>query len=68
MTQMILTLDDNAMIPELKAALKMLRGIVSVKVKKDTPNAATIKAIKEAENGNTIKCANFEEYLKAVSE
>jgi len=32
----------------------------------DSFNDTTIKAIKEANEGNTIKCADFDDYLKKV--
>jgi hypothetical protein len=32
--------------------------------RKVNPNAVTLKAIKEAYEGNTIKCDSFQDYLK----
>lgn len=32
MKQIILTVEDNLLVPKLKAAVKMLQGVVSVKV------------------------------------
>ena len=31
-TQIIVTLDDNAMVSDIKKAIKLIRGVVSVKV------------------------------------
>ena len=33
-TQIIVTLDDNAMVSDIKKAMKLIRGVVSVKVAK----------------------------------
>lgn len=48
MKQIILTVEDNNLVPKLKAAVKLLQGVVSVKVteKTDTPkpNNKTVKS------------------------
>ena len=46
----------------------MLRGVASISETNDdtTYNEVTLKAMEEAQNGNTIKCSSFEEYLKLV--
>ena len=55
MAQLILQVEDDAMLPDLKKAVKMLRGVISVTVKKEEavsiPNKETIKAIEEARRG-----------------
>jgi hypothetical protein len=33
---------------------------------KDIPNSRTLKALLEAKEGKTIKCVDFEDYLKKV--
>ncbi|MEI8112702.1 MAG: hypothetical protein WCI54_03685 [Bacteroidia bacterium] len=33
----------------------------------NTPNIETIKAIQEAREGKTIKCVDFDDYLKKVN-
>lgn len=68
MTELIVSLEDNSMLADIKKAIRMLRGVASVRVSKipDIPNATTIKAIKELECGDTVVCENFEEYLKLV--
>lgn len=45
----------------------MIRGVVSVKGKKSTPNAKTVAAIKEARAGQGIYCGSFENYKRMVS-
>lgn len=51
MTQIILNVEDNAPIAKIKSALKLLTGVVSVKVKKEKPNKDTIASIHEAQAG-----------------
>lgn len=55
MVQLILQVEDNAQLLDLKRAVEMLRGVISVTVNKETasiPNKNTIEAIKEAKRGN----------------
>ena len=55
MAQLILEVEDNAQLLDLKRAGEMFRGVISVTVKKETasiPNKKTIEAIKEAKRGN----------------
>lgn len=68
MTQLIVTVDDLSLLPELKRAIKMLRGVKNITVCKtdDIPNEQTEQAIAEWREGKTIKCENFEDYLKKV--
>lgn len=55
MKQIILTVEDNSLVPKLKAAVKMLQGVVSVKVMDEAetpkPNKETMEAIKEIQDG-----------------
>lgn len=55
MKQIILTVEDNSLVPKLKAAVKMLQGVVSIKVidKDEKPkyNKETMDAIKEIRSG-----------------
>ncbi len=69
MTQLIVSLDDNSMVSDIKKAIRLLKGVASVKVTKtiDTPNPTTIKAIEDVESGNTIRCNDFDDYLKLVN-
>ncbi|MCM1030909.1 MAG: hypothetical protein NC410_05630 [Oscillibacter sp.] len=68
MTQIIITIEDLELLPELKRAIKMLRGVKDITVCKttDIPNKTTKQAIKEWQEGKTVKCRDFEEYLMKV--
>lgn len=68
MAQLIVSLEDNSLIGDIKKAIKMLRGVVSVKEcdVNELPNDTTVAAIDELESGNTIVCEDFESYLKLV--
>ena len=67
--QVIITLEDNALIADIKKALKLIRGVASVRVatlnddKTITP--AIRRSIKKARcefaNGETISCSTPEE-------
>ncbi len=70
--QMIITLEDNALIADVKRALKLIRGVASVRVatinddKIITPaiRRSINKARREMANGETISCATPEEMQK----
>lgn len=68
MAQLIVSLDDKALLPGVKAAIRMLRGVTSVKVCKEVskPNAKTIRAMREVESGDTVICDTMDDYLKLV--
>lgn len=55
MTQIVLTVEDNSLVPKLKAAVKMLQGVVGVKVVDDEEkpnfNRETMEAIEELRSG-----------------
>lgn len=67
--QMIITLEDNALIADIKKALKLIRGVASVRVatinddKTITPamRRSITKARREYANGETISCSTPEE-------
>jgi hypothetical protein len=67
--QMIITLEDNALVADIKRALKLIRGIASVRVatisndKTITPamRRSINKARREMAKGETIKCSTPEE-------
>jgi hypothetical protein len=40
--------------------------IESKKASSHIPNNTTLKAIRDAEEGNTVKCADFDDYLSKV--
>ena len=53
--QMIVTLEDKTTVADIKKALRLIRGIASVRIK---------KARKEYANGETISCNTPEEMQK----
>ena len=67
--QMIITLEDNALVADIKRALKLIRGVASVRVatiSDDTTITPAIrrsinKARSEYANGDTISCSTPEE-------
>lgn len=67
--QMIVTLEDNALVSDIKRALKMIRGVASVRVANlgdentITPSMrrSINKARSEYANGETISCNTPEE-------
>ncbi len=67
MTELIVSIDDSYTLSDIRKAIKMIRGVVSVKGKKSTPNAKTVAAIKEARAGQGIYCGSFENYKRMVS-
>ena len=72
MTRLTVSLEDvsPSVLRDVKKAISMLRGVVSVKVNSTTatPNASTRKAIEAAEAGDTIKVGTMDDYLKFVSD
>lgn len=68
-TQMIITLEDNALIADIKKALRLIRGVASVRIatidddKTITPaiRRSINKARREYANGETISCSTPEE-------
>lgn len=73
MTQLIVSLEDNSMLNDIKKAIRLLRGVSSVKIskssyKEEKINAETEKAIQELESGGGIMCENMESYLKFVKD
>ena len=67
--QMIVTLEDNALVADIKRALKLIRGVASVRVttisddNTITPamRRSINKARREYVNGETISCSTPEE-------
>ncbi len=64
MTQLTVSIEDPDMIRDIKKAINMIRGVVSVKTEKPKPNEATIAAMREARSGKAIHCGSFENYKK----
>lgn len=68
MTKLTVSIENPDMLRDIKKAIKMIRGVVSVKTEKTKPNATTIAAIEEARSGKAIYCGSFENYKKMVSD
>lgn len=72
MTQLTVSLGDvsPSAIRDVKKAISMLRGVVSVKVNRiaGSPNASIVKAIEDAESGDTIKVGIMDDYIKFVGD
>ena len=67
MNQLIVTVEDASLLSDLKKAISMLRGVSSVLSNTDEAyNETTLKAMRDANEGNTIKCTSFEDYLAKV--
>ena len=47
-TQMIITLEDNAMVAEIKKALKLIRGIASVRVTRNGADNSITPALRRS--------------------
>ena len=68
-SQMIITLEDNALVADIKKALKLIRGVASVRMatindnKTITPamRRSINKARREYANGETVSCSTPEE-------
>ena len=66
--QMIVTLEDDATVSEIRKALLLIRGIASVRMAKESDHTVTPalrsrirKARKESANGETIVCSSPKE-------
>lgn len=70
MTQLIVSIEDASLLGDIKKAIRLLRGVASVKVSKsaEVPNPATVKAIKDLEEGHSFVCEDFNDYLRLVSD
>lgn len=68
-TKMIITLEDNALVADIKKALKLIRGVASVRVahisNDDSISPALRRSINKARReyakGETISCSTPEE-------
>ena len=71
-SQMIITLDDDALVADIKRALKLIRGVASVRmatISDDNTITPALrrsinKARREYANGETISCSTPEEMLQ----
>ena len=68
MTQLIVSLEDASMLSDIKKAIRMLRGVASVRVSEtsDIPNSTTIRAMEELESGQTVVCEDCNAYMNLV--
>ena len=69
MTQLIVNIEDTSLLAELKRTIMSLRGVSSITEWTDATNVfneTTLNAMNDAKTGDTIKCRNFEDYLKLV--
>lgn len=67
MTQLIVSIENPSKIEEIKNAIRMIKGVYSVKTEKKSLNQTTVNAIEEALHGDTIRCASFNDYKKLVA-
>lgn len=67
MTQLTVSIENPSMLPDIKKAIKMIRGVVSVKTEKTLPNPVTMAAIEEVKSGKGIHCGSFAEYKRMVA-
>ena len=69
MTRLIVSIENPSMLSDIRAAIRMIRGVVSVKTEKTgVSNPETAAAISEAEAGKGIRCHTFADYKKLVSD
>lgn len=71
--QMIVTLERNAIVPDIKRAMRLMRGVLSIRMVRQKKTDNTIspalarqikKAREEYANGETIACNNPQEMLQ----
>lgn len=67
MTQLIVSIENPDMLRDIKKAIRMIRGVISVRSQEETPNADTLAAIREARSGKTIHCGSFDDYKRIVA-
>ena len=72
-TQMIVTLDQDAIIPDIKRAMRLMRGVLSIRMVRPKRAANAIspslaqqmtQAREEYANGETIACNNPQEMIQ----
>ena len=68
MTTMTIQIDDPSIIPSLRKVLGAIEGVVVLPqrkkgIKTDTPNATTLKAIKDVKEGKTFKASSVDDLL-----
>ena len=65
---MTIQIDDPSIIPSLRKVLGAIEGVVVLPqrkkgIKTDTPNATTLKAIKDVKEGKTFKASSVDDLL-----
>lgn len=62
-----IVLEDGAVVSDIKKAIKMIRGVASIRVatpaKASELNATTIKAIKDVKAGKTHKASSVDDLI-----
>lgn len=68
MPQLIVTVEDASLLSDLKKAIKMLRSVGDISIRKSdmSLNEKTLRPMRDVKEGKTIKCKNFEDYLDKV--
>jgi len=66
--QLEITLEENAVVSDIKRAMKMIKGVASVRVIKAKSSATelnetTIKAIEDVKAGKTYKTSSVDDLL-----
>ena len=71
MTQLIVAIEDVRLLPDIKKAIALLRGVGNI-TESEVNGASmevkdvTLRAMRDAREGHTIKCESFEDYLEKV--
>ncbi len=71
MTQLIVSIEDVRLLPDIKKAIALLRGVGNI-TESEVNGASmevkdvTLRAMRDAREGRTIKCESFEDYLEKV--
>ena len=65
---MTIQIDDPSIIPSLRKVLGAIEGVVVLPqrkkgIKTETPNATTLKAIKDVKEGKTFKASSVDDLL-----
>ena len=69
MNTITLQIDNPAILPSLRKVLAAIEGVAILPQKRqssvavDTPNATTVKAIKDVRNGKTFKASSVDDLL-----
>ena len=77
MIQLTLQFKNASIKKRLLKVIELMNGVTVVEdstpksglnkaIEGDVPNKTTLKAMKEAQKGDTIKCSSFDSYLKMV--